>query len=302
MLYYILIIIVILFIFLFIKNKEQFKSDYSDYNSIDRIKIHDNFDYTLGTQNQYVINDAYTKDDIFAYCIGATPRCESGSPIKIGIYQNGNTYKSICDDGSNMICKNVMSTSDSNVWTSPNNTKIMLSDTYKGFTDPTSYVPAVINDNIINFYDKDNNIIDSIDKCSILGSEQNNCNEALNIPFPFADKKTRISYDYKFGETNVSGEYDPSSFNASTGYIKEESVSDIGTFTSYTEKTPKSNGQSGMYSSLPCIADYGSQPGDNICNGEIGLIQDNTLVCPYYKPICQGYRCDSNFGKCTYSK
>jgi len=288
MLYYVLIIIVILFIFLFIKNKEQFKSDYSDYKSIDRIKIH-NFDYAV-TQNQ-------NAKDTFAYCIGAKPRCETGVPIKIGVYQNGNTYKSTCDDGSNMICKNFMSSTDSNVWTSPSNTKIIFSDTYKGFTEPTSYVPAVINNNLINFYDKNNNIIETIEKCSILGSEKNNCNKVLNIPFPFADTKTSISYNYTFGETNVSGVYDPNAFNASSGYI-EQDIPDIGTFTSYTEKTPKSNGKSGMYSTLPCIADYGSQPGDNICNGEIGLIQDNTLVCPYYKPICQGYRCDSNFGKC----
>ena len=300
MLYYILIIIIILFIFLFIKNKEQFKSDYSDYNSIDRIKIHDNFDYALGTTNQYLMNDAYTKDDTFAYCIGSIPRCESGTPIKIGVYQNGNTYKSICDDGSNMICNNFMSKKSEKIFTTPNNTKIMFSDKYKGFTEPTTYIPALINDKILNFYDKDNNLLDSINKCSILDSE-NNCNKALNIPFPFADTKTQIKYDYTYGDTNISGVYDPNAINTSSGY-NIDSTPDIGSFTSYTEKTPKSNGKSGMYPNLPCIADYGSQPGDNVCNGEIGLIQDNTLVCPYYKPICQGYRCDSNFGKCTYSK
>jgi hypothetical protein len=297
MLYYILIIIVFLFIFLFIKNKEQFKSDYSDYNNIDRIKIH-NFD-TIDVNNKYAMNQ--NKDDTFAYCIGATPRCETGAPIKIGVYQNGNTYKSICDDGSNIKCKNFMSTTDSNIWTTPNNTKIMFSETYKGFTEPTSYIPAVINNNLINFYNKNNNVLDSIDKCSILGSEKNNCNKALNVPFPFADKKTQISYQYKYRDTNVSGVYDANAINASSGYIVDKE-NEIGTFISYTEKTPKSNGKTGMYPSLPCIADYGSQPGDNVCNGEIGLIQDDTLICPYYKPICQGYMCDSNFGKCTYSK
>ena len=57
-----------------------------------------------------------------------------------------------------------------------------------------------------------------------------------------------------------------------------------------------------MYPGLPCIADYGASEGDNICNGEVGLIKDQSLVCPYYKPICNGYRCGSKFGKCTYSK
>ena len=297
MLYYILIIIVILFIFLFIKNKEQFKSDYSDYNSIDRIKINKND--IIDVNNEYAKYNI--ENDMFAYCIGATPKCENGLPIKIGVYPNGNTYKSTCDDGSNMICKNFMSTADSNEWKISNNT-IKFSDIYKGFTEPTSYIPAVINNNLINFYDENDNILDTIDKCSILGSEKNNCNKASNIPFPFADATTSISYEYKYGDTNVSGVYDPNAINASIGYITEPTP-DIGTFTqSYTQTTPKSNGKSGMYPNLPCIADYGSLPGDNVCNGEIGLIQDDTLICPYYKPICQGYRCDSNFGKCTYSK
>lgn len=301
MFYYILIIIVILIIFLFIKNKEEFNSDYSDYNNIDRIKIHNNFDYSMNAYNQYEISDAYTKDDMFAYCIGAKPSCKSGLPIKIGVYQNGNSYKSICDDGSNIVCNNFAIKNSNivdNIWKTPNNTPIVFSDTYIGFTEPTSYIPAVINKNLINFYDKDNKVLDTINKCSILGLETNNCNEALNIPFPFANTNTRISYDYKYGDTNVSGVYDPNEINKSFGYIVDSSLPDS-IFTSYTEKTPKSNGTSGMYPNLPCIADYGSQPGDNVCNGEIGLIQDYTLVCPYYKPICQGYRCDSNFGKCT---
>jgi len=293
MLYYILIIIIILFIFLFIKNKEQFKSDYSDYNTIDRIKINKND--IIDVNNEYAKNNI--EQDMFAYCIGAQPKCENGVPLKIGVYQNGNTYKSTCDDGSNMICKNFAST-DSNDLTISN--KIKFSDTYKGFTEPTTYVPAVINNNLINFYDENDNILDTINKCSFLGSEKNNCNKAVsNIPFPFAT--TRISYEYTYGDTNVSGIYDPNAINASVGYITDPA--EIGTFTqSYNQTTPKSNGKSGMYPDLPCIADYGSLPGDNVCNGEIGLIQDDTLICPYYKPICQGYRCDSNFGKCTYSK
>jgi len=43
-------------------------------------------------------------------------------------------------------------------------------------------------------------------------------------------------------------------------------------------------------------------PGDNLCNGEFGLLKDKSLVCPYYKPICKGFSCGSNFGTCDYSK
>jgi len=249
------------------KKFESFKSDYSDYNTIDRIKV----------------------DDQFAYCIGGSVKCNTGVPIKGGVYSNGNTYKSVCDDGSNMVCNNALSNLDicgnSYLWRTPNFTPILFSQTYQGFTEPVSYIPAVINNNSINFYDENNNIKDTISKCDILGLDRNNCKKALKIPFTFADTKNN----------------DVNAFNNSVGYNSDPII--VGSFDigSYTEKTPKSDGVSGMYPNLPCIADYGASPGDNVCNGEVGLIQDNTLVCPYYKPICKGFRCDSTFGSCDYS-
>lgn len=244
---------------------ESFKSDYSDYNTIDRIQV----------------------DDEYAYCIGGIPTCETGLPIKGGIYTNGDTYRSICDDGSNMVCNNAFTSnsSDDYVWKTPNATPIVFSGTYKGFTKPTSYVPAVINDTLINFYDETNSIVDTINKCSLLGINENNCKKALRIPFTFADTSNN----------------DMNAFNNATGYNTDPDV--IGSFfPSYSEKIPESKGISGMYPGLQCIADYGASAGDNICNGEVGLLQDESLVCPYYKPICNGYRCGSTFGKCSYSK
>jgi hypothetical protein len=256
---------------------ELFKSDYSDFNNIDRIKV----------------------DDKFAYCIGATPICETGVPIKGGIYTNGNTYKSYCDDGSNMVCNNFVSSNldtcgNSYVWKTPtlNNKPILFSKTYQGFTEPTSYIPAVINNNSINFYDANSNIIDTINKCDILGIDTNNCKKALKMQFVVADTKTHWS---------GTDEYNANKINTTHGYDTDPTA--VGSFDigSYTEKIPQSNGKSGMYPNLPCIADYGALPGDNVCNGEIGLIQDETLICPYYKPICRDYRCGSTFGNCDYS-
>jgi hypothetical protein len=297
----IIIIFIVLLILIYINSKtiidEQFKPDYSDYTTIDRIKIIDNFNYTLDKYNKYATNEI---DDKFAYCIGAIPTCKTGHPIKAGTYGNGNTYKSICDDGSNMVCNNFVSNnseyndiSDIYVWKTPNNTPIPFSNTYKGFTVPTKHIPAVINNNSINFYDKNYNIIDTINKCSLVGINENNCRSSLNIPFVEADSKTYYSGRDK---------YNAKDFNDAVGYEKETPALNLGKGTSYTQVVPKSNGKSGMYPSLPCIADYGAAPGDNVCNGEIGLIQDETLICPYHKPICSGYRCDSKFGKCVDSR
>lgn len=291
-----LIICIVLFLLIYnntksIKSIETFESDYSDYNSIDRIKIHDQLNYTSGISNF---------DDKFAYCIGGRPTCLTGSPIKIGVYGNGNTYRSICDDGSNITCNNVISSNigndicDNYIWKTPNNIPILFSNIYKGFTTPTNHIPAVINNNSINFYDMNNNIIDTINKCSVLGVNENNCKKALNIPFPLANTYQHISGTYK---------YDPEEINKELGYIQDDPLTSSTSNTgSYTQTILKGNGKSGMYPSLPCIADYGASPGDNVCNGEIGLIQDNTLICPYNKPICSGYRCDSKFGTCVDSR
>lgn len=248
---------------------EAFKPDYSDYNTIDRIQV----------------------DDKYAYCIGAKPTCETGIPIKGGLYINGETYKSNCDDGSNMVCNNMFSsyiTSGENSWNTPNGKSIEFSNIYKGFTVPMSYIPAVINDKMINFYDDTNSIVDTMNKCSLLELDENNCKKALSIPFTFADTSNN--------DINV--------FNNAIGYTSDPSV--IGSyFSSYTEKTNLENttnvGFPGMYPGLPCIADYGAKAGDNICNGEIGLLNDESFTCPYYKPKCN-YQCGSTFGKCTYSK
>ena len=268
------IILIVLF-FLFFKIKEGFKSDYSDYNSIDRIKV----------------------DDKFAYCIGSKPICNTGSPIKGGVYGNSTTYSSHCDDGSTMVCNNFIKNNldisgDNYIWKTPNNTSILFSQTYKGFTEPTSYIPAIINDNNIDFY-LNNKIIDSINKCSLLGLDENKCKTALNIPIYSSSNPTNSnSYDISLNE-----------FNNSVGYLTDSNVDDIGDFLpTYTQskKSLDPRGFSGMYPNLPCVADYGSLPGDNICNGEIGLLEDPGLICPYNKPICN-YQCGSKFGTCNYS-
>lgn len=300
---WILLIIISIVLLLFIYNNsksiEKFESDYSDYTSIDRIKIENDSNYILDKYNRYSF-DKHTSDDNYAYCIGGKLTCLTGSPIKIGVYGNGNTYKSICDDGSNIVCNNVIKSNidnndicDNFIWTTPNNIPILFSNIYKGFTSPTNYIPAVINNNSINFYDKNDIIIDTIDKCSVLGINENICKKASGLPFPLANDSTYIS---------GSDKYDPGAINKEAGYIQDQYPLPVSSLpASYTQIVPKGNGKSGMYPSFPCIADYGASPGDNVCNGEIGLIEDNTLICPYHKPICSGYRCDSKFGTCVAS-
>jgi|LauGreSBDMM110SN_4_FD.fasta_scaffold96844_2 hypothetical protein len=283
-----LIILIILFILLIVilaLVKFTFKFEgFNDFSHIDRIQ---------------------TSDQKFGYCIGGSVSCTTGAPILIGNYNGGNTYKSSCDDGSNMVCNNTLATNfdvvlNSNgdyIWRTAHNSEIDFSSTYKGFTTSISYIPAILNDDKLVFYDSNNTVLDTIDKCSILNVvDQQSCYKSTGT-LPNKSKNLITTY------------YDQSSNDLnSLGYNSDPKK--IGQFIpSYTEPQSES---AGNYSNLPCIADYSplsggnhdysAMPGDNICNGEFGLLQDKSLVCPYYKPICKGYSCGSNFGTCDYSK
>jgi hypothetical protein len=280
-----LIIIILLIVILALIVNFTFKEGFNDFSTIDRIQ---------------------TPDQKYGYCIGGKVSCTTGAPILIGNYNGGNTYKSSCDDGSNMVCNNTLSTNfdvilNSNgdhIWRTAHNSEIDFSSTYKGFTTSISYIPAIINDDKLVFYDSNNTILDTIDKCSILNAaDQQSCYKSTGT-LPNKSKNLITTY------------YDQSSNDLnSLGYNTDPKK--IGQFVpSYTEPVKENN--AGNYPNLPCIADYSplsgethdysAMAGDNLCNGQFGLLQDKSLVCPYYKPICKGFSCGSNFGTCDYSK
>ena len=50
---------------------------------------------------------------------------------------------------------------------------------------------------------------------------------------------------------------------------------------------------------IQCIADYGTNIGDNLCCGQDGILQDTKHICPSEVPTCQGYSKDDNqYGYC----
>jgi len=50
--------------------------------------------------------------------------------------------------------------------------------------------------------------------------------------------------------------------------------------------------------SLKCIADFGTNVGDDLCCGQSGVLQNTKYVCPSSKPTCKNFKCGSKFGKC----
>jgi len=149
-----LFLLTIIFFCIIFNYKEGFKSDYSDYNTIDRIKT--------------------ANDNEYAYCLAGNVTCSTGKIQNLkDDYKGGQTYSYLCDDKSRVECRGnfqyKMNPSQLD-WKTPTSREIPFnfSDTYKGFTVPYSYVPVDINDKYMNFYDKDKNVLDSMNKCNML--------------------------------------------------------------------------------------------------------------------------------------
>jgi hypothetical protein len=63
----------------------------------------------------------------------------------------------------------------------------------------------------------------------------------------------------------------------------------------YEEKGPDGS----TCPSLKCIADFGTNIGENLCCGQTGVLQNTEYVCPSVKPTCQNFKCGSKFGTCV---
>ena len=69
--------------------------------------------------------------------------------------------------------------------------------------------------------------------------------------------------------------------------------SDITTTTSDTETTTTNT-----ENCIPCIADNGSNIGDNVCCNQNGKVLTTKYNCPASVPFCHGYECGVKYGTC----
>lgn len=50
---------------------------------------------------------------------------------------------------------------------------------------------------------------------------------------------------------------------------------------------------------IKCLADNGAKPGDPLCCGQDGVLQNTKYNCPSEYPYCIGYKCGESWGKCS---
>uniref|UniRef100_A0A6C0EW30 Uncharacterized protein n=1 Tax=viral metagenome TaxID=1070528 RepID=A0A6C0EW30_9ZZZZ len=254
--YLILLFFITISVMYYINYKEGFKSDYSDYNTIDRIKT--------GTNN-------------YAYCIAGQITCPSGNRIVIDDnYKGGKTYDYLCSNNTQVECKGNFQ-HKMNVeqleWKTPSSREISFpySDDYKGFTTEYDYIPVDISGQFMNFYDSSGDVLDNINKCTMLNSDIDTykCNIAS------------ISRMFDLFEKGITSFLD----DLPIGDALKKLINKPQTSTSNTK----------------CIANYGTTVGKPLCCGQTGVLQKSSTeyVCPASKPTCAGYTCGHTYGTCS---
>jgi hypothetical protein len=50
---------------------------------------------------------------------------------------------------------------------------------------------------------------------------------------------------------------------------------------------------------IKCIADFGTNIGDDLCCGQSGILTDTKYVCPSNYSKCDNMKCGSKYGVCV---
>jgi hypothetical protein len=273
-LYGIIVLICLVLGSLLFFNKEGFESNYSDYNKIDRIRNSSNkYAYCIAGQvtcpsNTFLstLNDTYTKSNK-----GTTYEvlCHDKNGVTNHLAECSGNYVHKLSEKYRMSNQSLNSELD---WKTPTARQInfQFSNEYKGFTTSysDSHIPVAMNEDNIEFYDTDKNVLDSLHKCEML----NNQKETDECYFQIAKNK----------------EVDAALKAAAIEDAKKKAIADAKA--NAEEDEPKK-----------CVADFGTNLGDDLCCGQKGVLQYSAYkyICPESKPTCSNYICDEQYGTCS---
>ena len=267
--------------------------NFSDYNTIDRIKI----------------TDSTNNTNTYSYCVGGTVKCKSNAEKLVDVsspdYTTGKTYQSSCNDGGEIICSdNLFSTVNEynfDGYTLSNGTSFPLSKVYKGFTIPYNYVP-------VNF-DTSNNFVFNVDPSKTFSeciSQYNNdnpqttqSNRVISQTLPSKNTPTKCELTHKCNLLPYIKQIPCyTKFFMEGGSNGNNSGSGNGSSSTTASQTNNNTAKCVDDSNLQCIADFGTNVGDALCCGQTGVLQNTKYVCPDTRPTCSNFKCGSQFGTC----
>ncbi len=292
-------------------------SNYSPPNFFDRIL------FTQGeTDRNYKDSNGIPLDmsGQYGYCLGGKIECKGDtSLVKLGSYKYGITYSGLCSDkltrpvcsdnhyGEDFTDSSMIehyNKKDDIIGTMGIDGGINILDPllYRGFVGPYSpYLPSsesayypFTSDSSLNktfeyhYYDSSGkqHQVSNKGKCYLVDKENL---ASCNSYFYDLDK----NYNGYGSSSSVSGtgssnSKDDENDNDLNGYDEDENK--------YSSATTD---DSTCGSKIPCIADFGTNVGDNLCCGQTGVLQNTKYVCPQNAPKCSNFKCGSKFGTCS---
>jgi hypothetical protein len=291
---------------------------YSVPNFFDRIR------FVQGDTDRNYKNSEGTLLDMsgqYGYCLGGNLKCTGGSTL-VEIkdsYSFGKTYSSLCSDDSKPICENNYygSYTDASMANNINiddfiiGTKgsygginIMDKLNFQGFVGPyneknptgkSNYYPFTTDSSSnkyfqYKYYDATGalkQVSNQLSKCKLV-----NKNDTIICDdyFYTLGKKNDSSGDSGDSSGNDSDDDDGKTSDDSNDDDIKGFDSDEGNYSSVDDSCG---------SGIKCIADFGTNIGDNLCCGQTGVLQNTKYVCPSNAPKCSNFKCGSNFGTCS---
>jgi hypothetical protein len=280
------------------KNIENFdSSSYPANGKIDRIL------FSKGTYDRNVKDSNGNLNDIsgqYGYCLGGNIKCNGSSKLVpfFDDYKYGSTYSAYCSDNSKPSCVNnyYSKLSDASMVNHINEKDAIFKTTginvmdslqFTGFIGPYDYAPFVreidtSSNKAITYYMKSDKSLSSANKsiCDLISpSEQMDCE----------------NYYYKLDKSVTTNN---GSNNKGDDDKDDDDVDDADDDADDTNNDDDTNGSS-CDVPIPCIANFGTEIGENLCCGQTGVLQNTKYVCPSTAPKCSNFSCGKKFGTCS---
>jgi hypothetical protein len=141
-----------------------------------------------------------------------------------------------------------------------------------GYIVPPENVNSQMNSNIRSIYDAEIDL-------------SNNLHDIYNINLDLSDNIYR-KHDAK---SDISHNFYDTSGNSLLNNILSQ-------LQGLTTKIDKCDTQ---MEEIKCIADFGTNIGDDLCCGQSGILTDTKYVCPSNYPKCGSMECGTKYGTCS---
>ena len=238
------------------------------------------------------------------YCMTGDITCKDGeSPLTTDT--NGATYTDAngkrhnsfqysCGTNSFAECTNKMSSFSENktsFFDSDNNETVLngpTDDVFKGFLGPYDYVPMKIEDDYVYLYDNTGTSYTSSSACYLYG----NCTGQV-------DHSNLDNVGAGDAAGNAVGDAAGNAIGDAAGNAIGDAVGDAAGNAVGGGSGGGSNCTATTNQNFKCLADNGAKPGDPLCCGQDGVLQDTKYNCPSEYPHCVGYKCGETWGKCS---